>query len=179
MGIVRTLEKLVFWTVVIVGGGIIAFVLWFYVASRPLEPDPECFARDVVLVKIGETVLAVPRVYRPVFHAPKGKKIPYDKATPMMYVCQRKGDYPVEVKKIWISPKNKLQKFRYVSLMNYNKRPTSNHPAYHVFEYDDYYVRYPFYLEEHDVSREEYQESITEEIEKWKINADFIRVSAQ
>lgn len=79
-------------------GGFIAYKLYEY------RPDPACFARDVVLVNMNGTYLAVPRAYRPVFHATEGHTIPYADKLTMLWVCQRENDPPLEVKSIWVTP---------------------------------------------------------------------------
>ncbi|MCH2547743.1 MAG: hypothetical protein MK052_09065 [Alphaproteobacteria bacterium] len=138
--------------------------LWYMLHPEPI--DPECFARDVVLVKIGETHLAVPREYRPVFHAPDGKSIPYADRLTMTKVCQRENDSPLEVKSIWISPKNKPGKFKYLSLSTY--RPVNKQDNYHVFKYWDIYAQYPFHAEDHEITKEQYEGAVLYEIKFWQ-----------
>src|SRR5690606_21527885 len=133
------------------------------------EFDPSCMARDVVIVKINETVLAVPREYRPVFHALEGKKLPYAPGTGMLQLCQREGEPPIGVRDLWISPDNKFGKFKYVKLMNIEKvYSPANEDVYYLFKYNDFIVRYPFYPDEHNTTRDQYEELIREELTNWQ-----------
>lgn len=69
--------------------------IWWIV--HPRKPDPECFAREDVLITINGTLLAIPREYNPIFHTPERKNIEFADKRSMLKVCQRLNDSPIEV----------------------------------------------------------------------------------
>lgn len=162
-------RPLIYTMIIIVTPIVIVEGVWWYIRQPP-PIDPACFARKVVLVDIGGTVMAVPRSYRPVFHAPEGGQIPYADKVSRLRVCQKETDPPLRVGGFGVIVSNKFGSILFNSNKSALNTTTEN---YRGFAQPNYVVQYyTARITEKKLERRE--QEIRSEIALWQQHANQI-----